>query len=101
LEHYFLKLNPPRPSFQSDMTDSERELMGRHVAYWSGNLESGRIVTFGPVVDPAGGYGIAIARVGSEPEVREMIAADPVIESDAGFSYDVYPMPGAISAPPT
>jgi hypothetical protein len=99
MEHYFLRLNPPRASFQIDMTEAERELMGRHVAYWTGHLESGRIVVFGPVADPEGGYGVAIAKVDGEAELDEMIAGDPVMVSGDGFGYDIHPMPGAMSAP--
>jgi uncharacterized protein len=97
MEHYLLKLNPPRPTFQADMTEEEGELMGRHVAYWSEQLERGRLAVFGPVADPEGGYGIAIALAGDESEVQELIAGDPVITDGAGFRYDVFPMPGAIS----
>jgi uncharacterized protein len=97
MEHYLLRLNPPRPTFQADATEEEQELMGRHVAYWSDQLERGRIAVFGPVADPEGGYGIAIAAADGESEVRELIAGDPVITDGTGFRYDVYPMPGAIS----
>jgi len=97
MEHYLLKLNPPRPTFQADMTEEERALMGRHVTYWSEQLDRGRILVFGPVFDPEGGYGVAIARSDSEGEIREMIAGDPVITEGTGFSYDAHPMPGAIS----
>jgi uncharacterized protein YciI len=97
MEHFLLKLNPPRPTFQADMTDAEAELMGRHIAYWSGQLEAGRIAVFGPVADPEGGYGVAVVGTDSEAEVQELIARDPVITDGTGFRYDVLPMPGAIS----
>ena len=72
--------------------------MGRHVAYWSEQLERGRIAAFGPVADPeGGGYGVAIALADGEPEIQELIARDPVITAGTGFRYDVYLMPGAIS----
>jgi hypothetical protein len=98
MEHYLLKLTPPRPTFQADMSEAEGELMGRHVAYWSEQLERGRLAVFGPVADPEGGYGVAIAGAYSEAEVRDLIAHDPVITDGTGFHYDVFPMPGAISA---
>jgi uncharacterized protein len=97
MEHYLLKLTPPRSSFQADMSEEERELMGRHVAYWSVQLERGRLAVFGPVADPDGGYGVAIAGADSEAEVRDLIARDPVITDGTGFHYDVFAMPGAIS----
>jgi uncharacterized protein len=97
MEHYLLKLTPPRPSFQADMNGEERELMGRHVAYWSAQLERGRLAVFGPVADPEGGYGVAVVAADSEAAVRDLIARDPVITDGAGFHYDVFAMPGAIS----
>jgi uncharacterized protein len=98
MEHFLLKLIPPRPTFQADMSDEERELMGRHVAYWSEQLERGRLAAFGPVADPEGGYGVAIAAADSEAEVRDLIARDPVITDGTAFRYDVFAMPGAISS---
>jgi hypothetical protein len=35
MQHYFLKLNPPRKSFMKDMTEDERKIMQKHVAYWA------------------------------------------------------------------
>ena len=99
MEHYFLKLNPPRPTFSVDMSDEERELMQRHVTYWSGHLDEGRLVVFGPVAHPEGGYGVAIARAEDEAAVQQMIAGDPVIVDGDGFAYEVYAMPQAISQP--
>src|SRR6476469_2704088 len=97
MEHYFLKLNPPRPSFSMDMAAEERQLIQRHVAYWSGRLAAGDLVVFGPVADPAGGWGVAVAKAEDEAAVQEMIADDPVLTDGEGFSYDVFVMPGAIS----
>jgi uncharacterized protein len=97
MEHYLLKLIPPRPTFQANMSEEERELMGRHVAYWSEQLERGRLAVFGPVVDPEGGYGVAVVLADGEAEVKGLIAGDPVITDGTGFRYDVLPMPGAIS----
>jgi uncharacterized protein YciI len=83
--------------FSVDMTDEEREIMQRHVAYWSGRLANGDVVVFGPVADPDGGWGVAVARAEDEAAVRQMIADDPVLSEGDGFSYDVFAMPGAIS----
>ena len=60
IQHYFLKLNPPRKSFMQDMTGDERKIMQQHVAYWATYVEDGTVVVLGPVMDPAGGYGIAV-----------------------------------------
>ena len=31
--HYVVRLIPPRPTFDQDMGDRERAIMGRHAAY--------------------------------------------------------------------
>jgi hypothetical protein len=50
----------PRPDFALDMTDEEREIMGRHAAYWHPYLDSGQMVVFGPVLDSTGPWGLAL-----------------------------------------
>ena len=91
------RLNPPRKSFMVDMNDDERELMGEHAAYWSGLLDEGRVVAFGPVADPAGGWGVTVVDAEDETAVQAMIDSDPVIVRGEGFRYDVFAMPGAFA----
>ncbi len=86
---YFMKLNPPRASFMKDMTDEERSIMQKHVAYWAPYVNDGTIIVLGPVTDPKGGYGIAVATVDSEEHLRGLIANDP---ANGLNSYEVYPM---------
>ncbi len=88
-KHFFLKLNPPRPSFTVDMTDAERGIMFQHVNYWQKYLENGTMIIFGPVMDPKGGYGVGIVAVDSEEELQEYIAKDP---ANGLNTYEVYPM---------
>ncbi len=72
-----MKLNPPRNSFMIDMNEEERGIMMQHVAYWQPYVENGKILLLGPVMDPAGGYGIAVADVAGEEELLELIKKDP------------------------
>jgi uncharacterized protein len=37
---FVLRLIAPRPDFAQDMTDAEREIMGRHAAHWQPYLEA-------------------------------------------------------------
>jgi len=60
----------PRPNFALDMTDEEREIMGRHAAYWQPYLESGQMVIFGPVLDGTGSWGLGVVEADDEDEVR-------------------------------
>ncbi len=62
-KNYFLKLNPPRPSFATDMSDEERTIMQKHVAYWAPYVNDGTVIVLGPVMDPKGIYGIAVLRI--------------------------------------
>lgn len=99
---YFLyKLIPPRDTFAQTMTESERAIMVRHVAYWSGHFAegSGSVVAFGPVADPKSGYGIAIIEAAEQTDVLDLIADDPAIQANAGFRSEVYPMPRAFARP--
>ncbi len=86
---YFLKLNPPRQSFMRDMSDEERSIMQQHAAYWAPYVDDGTIIVLGPVMDPKGGYGIAVATLDSEEHLQRLIAKDP---ANGLNSYEVYPM---------
>ena len=87
--HYFLKLNPPRASFTTDMTDDERKIMLAHVAYWAQYVQSGVVIVLGPVLDPNGGYGISVVIVENEEEVKSLMNNDP---ANGLCSYEYYPM---------
>jgi uncharacterized protein YciI len=78
---YVYRLIPPRPTFDLDMTDDEREVMGRHAHYWGELFQTGKVVVYGPVRDATGSYGIAVVEANSEDEVRAIAAADPVATS--------------------
>ena len=96
MKYFFCKLSPPRPTFMIDMTDSERQLMGQHVAYWSELARAGTAIVFGPVADPQGGYGVAVIEAPDEATVRELSTRDPVIKANAGFSYAIHAMPQVV-----
>lgn len=89
-----------KPDLPVSMTEPEAAVMGEHVAYWQNLLDKGIAVAFGPVLDPAGAWGIAVVEAASEDEVRTIRAGDPVIRDDLG-TIDIYPMPGAITRPAT
>jgi uncharacterized protein YciI len=86
---FFLKLNPPRPTFGIDMTDSEKAIMQNHVTYWSKYVADGTVVVLGPVMDPKGVYGIAIVKVNSDEQLAQLIEADP---ANGLNTYEFYPM---------
>ena len=94
---FLCKLNPPRPSFSQDMTDAERSIMMAHVGYWNALVDKGTALVFGPVADPKGTWGVGIVEVQNDDEVRALTANDPAITGGIGLSYDILPMPRAIS----
>jgi uncharacterized protein YciI len=74
--------------------DTEK-LMGRHIAYWTRLLERRVAVAFGPVADPAGGWGAGITEAESEQAARDLHIDDPAVATGL-CTFEVYPMPGAI-----
>ena len=89
-------LGGPRPTFPFDITPEERQLMRNHAAYWSKHMAEGRVVVFGPVLDPKGPWGLGVMRARDEAEIHEMQAGDPVILAQCGFSYETLPMMSAV-----
>ncbi len=87
--YFFVKTHNPRPTFHLDMTPEEREIMNRHVEYWKGKADQGIAIAFGPVIDPAGVYGIGIHRTKDEAEMRELLSHDP---ANSILKYEVLPM---------
>ena len=88
-KYFFLKLNPPRPSFTVDMSDEERNIMQKHVDYWAPYINDGTVIVLGPVMDPKGGYGIAVVEVADEDQLKNLISKDP---ANGLNSYEFYPM---------
>jgi uncharacterized protein YciI len=88
-KHFFLKLNPPRPSFTKDMSEEERNIMQKHVAYWAPYVNDGTVIVLGPVMDPKGGYGVAVVEVENDEQLDQLITNDP---ANGLNSYEIYPM---------
>jgi hypothetical protein len=57
---FVFRLKAPRPSFALGMTDEEREIIGRHAAFWQPFMDSGEMVVFGPVLDGTGSSGLGV-----------------------------------------
>lgn len=80
---FVFRLKAPRPTFALDLSDDEREIMGRHAAYWRPYVDSGRMVVFGPVLDDTGSWGLGVieAEDEDEDELRAFAARDPAVTS--------------------
>lgn len=80
-----------------DMTPHEAGLMQDHAAHWREWMTKGHVIAFGLVGDPAGPYGVGIVEFPDDGAVRAFTDDDPVIRAQAGFRYEVLPMPfGAV-----
>jgi len=86
---FALKLVPSRPDFAQTMTDEEKAVMQEHASYWRDQMNRGKVIVFGPVLDPKAVYGLGIVSVDEEQEVKEFIAGDPANKIN---SYEYYPM---------
>ncbi|WP_426671122.1 YciI family protein [Mucilaginibacter sp. McL0603] len=95
MPHYFLKLNPCRPTFAQDMTDAERAIMQQHVTYWGDLMSKGMVVVYGPVMDPSGAYGIGVVETKDEEQLKELIKNDPATTIN---NYQYYQMRAIVPA---
>jgi uncharacterized protein YciI len=81
---FVFRLQAPRPTFALDMSDEEREIMGRHAAHWQPLIESGQMAVFGPVLDDTGSWGLGVVEAEDEEELRAFAARDPVVTTGTG-----------------
>lgn len=96
-QRYFVsRLLGPRPTFPMDITAEERALMDEHAQYWRRCMAEGKVVVFGPVLDPKGVWGLGVVRASDEAEVQSLQANDPVILAKCGFGYETLPMAAAV-----
>jgi uncharacterized protein len=94
-KYFALHLLPSRPDFAQTMTEEERAIMMKHVAYWTEIMNQGKVLAFGPVLDPSEVYGLAIVSVDDEQEVKEFIANDPAAKINR---YEYFPMKAMVPA---
>lgn len=93
---HLCKLLPPRTTFPADITAEEAGLMQEHAVYWQGVADRGIALIVGPVLDPAGVWGVAIVDVDDAAAASTLTGQDPVILSGRGFRYEIHPIPQAI-----
>jgi len=96
--YFLMRLLPPRPDFMQTITPEEIDLMKSHSQYWRSKLVEGKIIVFGPVADPAEGWGMGVLRVSNLDEAKSLTSQDPVMLNGAGFRYEHLRMPTAVHA---
>jgi uncharacterized protein YciI len=92
MPHFFCKLVAPRPSFPFDMNDDEKALMGRHAEYWAQMCSAGKVLVYGPVLDPNGAFGMGVFEGADEADVQRSLDADPALQANIGFRIEITPM---------
>ena len=88
-KYFVLHLLPLRPDFAQTMTVEELLIMKEHLDYWTDLMNKGKVLVFGPVLDPKEIYGLGIVSVDSEQEVLKLIANDPAGKIN---KYEYFPM---------
>src|ERR1700722_9205587 len=80
-QYFYIRLIPPRPTFASDMSANERALMQQHVIYFRGLFDQGKVLIFGPVLDPTDKFGMGVLEVDDLAEAERLRAQDLKVET--------------------
>ncbi len=89
VQYFAVYLRPTRSNFSKTMSEKERYIMQEHVIYWKEKMNEGKVVAFGPVIDPRETYGLGIVMVENEKELLDFIENDPASQINR---YEYYPM---------
>ncbi len=92
MQYFLFKLNFPRPTFVTDMTEEEIALVGAHKVYWDDLMAKGNILVFGPVHDPQGPWGLGIVKAEDMAMAQSFADNDPFVTANAGFHMEIMPM---------
>src|ERR1700679_1275282 len=95
-QHFFMRLIAPRPIFPGGMTEEGLGFMKQHVQHVGQAFDAGMVVAYGPVLDPAGAFGIALLEVNEAAEAEEFARKDPSIVAGMN-TYTLTPMKVAAS----
>jgi uncharacterized protein len=71
------------------MTAEEREIMMQHAGYWRGLMNKKIVLVFGPVMDPAGVFGMGVIEAEDDATVKSLLDKDPAIVLN---HYEIYSM---------
>jgi hypothetical protein len=74
------------------MSSGEQETMTEHVVYWSGLIDKGSVLAFGPVADPVEPHGIGIVLAEDLRAAEELRDLDPAMMSSRGFRTRIVPI---------
>lgn len=96
---FYVKLVPPTSTFAIDMSEEERVIMVEHRTHMDRWFAEGKVLLFGPVLDPTAIYGVAVMECDTIEEVESIFHEDPSVKSGLN-RVEIYPMRiGAAQAP--
>lgn len=84
MKHYLCKYIPPRPDFLATLSADEKTWMGQHGAFLNDLLDKGVVVAHGPVIDPAGSYGVSLFQIDDEQDIAAITSQDPIVQNGVG-----------------
>lgn len=93
---FFARLIANRPNFAMSMTPDEQATMRAHVEFLHGQVAAGTLVVAGPVMDPAGVFGMAVFQAESMDALNRLLERDP---ARAIGHYEIFPMGPAVARP--
>jgi uncharacterized protein YciI len=93
---FFARLIANRPNFAMSMTADEQATMRAHAEFLHSQVAAGTLVVAGPVLDPAGIFGMAVFEAESMDALRRLLERDP---AKAIGRYEIAPMGSAIARP--
>lgn len=70
--------------------------MREHSAWWRERAAEGSAIAVGPVIDPAGVWGVAICELRDGESIEVFTSGDPVVKAGLGFRFEMYRMPAII-----
>ncbi|HEY0212937.1 MAG TPA: YciI family protein [Paenirhodobacter sp.] len=91
MKYFLCKYIPPRADFLPTLNEQERVRMAQHGAFLDDLLAQGIIIAHGPVIDPAGGYGVSLYQIADDQDIAAITAQDPIVQNGLGH-YEHFPM---------
>lgn len=92
MKNYLCQFIAPRADFLATLSADEQQWMAEHGAFLNDLMQQGLIVAHGPVLDPAGAYGVSLYRIANDQDIATLTAQDPLVRNGVGH-YVHHPMP--------
>src|SRR5258706_12749584 len=81
MKYFLCRFLLPRADFLATMSDDEAKMLKAHGGYLQALLEKGMVVAQGPVLDPAGGWGVSRFEIEDPHGITFLTAAETMIKA--------------------